>query len=171
MVVSPAGLGPENDCAGSVINNCKRQTSPLGGCYIRTITASVRLEKNAGHGSKGAWRQDELIGGKLPVVKWPWLVLPTRETVKYVHEYRRASTKNVCFGEDQQQLTRPINSSQKFFEYYRIIYAFKGLLKFSDQTFVCISDARFMPSWFDHPNNVWWSNNYEPFNYTSFSSL
>jgi hypothetical protein len=61
MVLSPAGLGPENDCAGSVLNNCKRQTSPLGGCYIRTITASVRLEnKNPGRGSQEACRQDEL---------------------------------------------------------------------------------------------------------------
>jgi hypothetical protein len=27
------------------------------------------VEKNIGRGSQGAWRQDELIGGKLPVVK------------------------------------------------------------------------------------------------------
>jgi hypothetical protein len=40
------------------------------GCYIRTITASVHLEnKNSGSGSQGALRQDELIGGKPPVVK------------------------------------------------------------------------------------------------------
>jgi hypothetical protein len=40
------------------------------GCYIRTITASVQVEnKNSGHGSQGACRQDELIGGKPPVVK------------------------------------------------------------------------------------------------------
>jgi hypothetical protein len=25
----PAGLGPENDCAGEDSNNCKRQTRPL----------------------------------------------------------------------------------------------------------------------------------------------
>jgi hypothetical protein len=40
------------------------------GCYMRTITASVQLEnKNSGRGSQGACRQDELIGGKPPVVK------------------------------------------------------------------------------------------------------
>jgi hypothetical protein len=40
------------------------------GCYIRTITASVQLEnKITGRGSKGTCRRDELIGGKLLVVK------------------------------------------------------------------------------------------------------
>jgi hypothetical protein len=49
----------------------KRQTSSShqGGCYIRTITASVQLEKISGRGSQGAWRQDELIRGKPLVVK------------------------------------------------------------------------------------------------------
>jgi hypothetical protein len=49
-----------------------RDTDPAsrqGGCYIRTITASAQLKKNTGRGSQGAWRQDELIGGKSPVVK------------------------------------------------------------------------------------------------------
>jgi hypothetical protein len=37
---------------------------------MRTITASVQLEnKNSGRGSQRARRQDELIGGKPPVVK------------------------------------------------------------------------------------------------------
>jgi hypothetical protein len=26
-------------------------------------------KKNTGHGSQGAWRKDELIGSKLPVIK------------------------------------------------------------------------------------------------------
>jgi hypothetical protein len=71
MVMSPAGLGPENDCAGETSSNCKRQTSSLTrGCYIRTITASVQLKKkNAGRGSQGAGRQDKPIGGKLPAGK------------------------------------------------------------------------------------------------------
>jgi hypothetical protein len=34
-----------------------------------TITARVQLEKISGRGSQGAWRQDELIDGKPPVVK------------------------------------------------------------------------------------------------------
>jgi hypothetical protein len=38
-------------------------------CYIRTITASVQLKKYTGRGSQGAWREDELIGGKPPVKK------------------------------------------------------------------------------------------------------
>jgi hypothetical protein len=39
------------------------------GCYIRTITAGVQLKKISGRGFQGAWRKDELIGGKPPVVK------------------------------------------------------------------------------------------------------
>jgi hypothetical protein len=33
------------------------------------MAASVQLEKNTGRESQGACRQDELIGGKLPVAK------------------------------------------------------------------------------------------------------
>jgi hypothetical protein len=33
------------------------------------MAASVQLKKNTGHGSKKDWCQDELIGGKPPVVK------------------------------------------------------------------------------------------------------
>jgi hypothetical protein len=72
VVTSPAGLGPENDCAGEdqqqlyMTDSSSRQT----GCYIRTITASVQLEKEiAGRGSQGACRQDELIAGKPSVAK------------------------------------------------------------------------------------------------------
>jgi hypothetical protein len=64
MVVSSAGLGLENDCAG------EDQRQLYGGCYVRALTASVQLENEiTGRGSQGACRQDELIGGKPPVVK------------------------------------------------------------------------------------------------------
>jgi hypothetical protein len=33
------------------------------------MTAGVQLKKIDGRESQGAWRQDELIGGKPPVVK------------------------------------------------------------------------------------------------------
>jgi hypothetical protein len=36
------------------------------------------VEKISGIGSQGVWRQDELIGGKPPVVKWIWLCYTTR---------------------------------------------------------------------------------------------
>jgi hypothetical protein len=53
MVMSPAGLGLEIECAGEVQR----------GCYVRTITASNQLEsKITGPESQGACRQDELIG-------------------------------------------------------------------------------------------------------------
>jgi hypothetical protein len=38
---------------------------PERGCYIRTMTARVQLQEKP----QGAWCQDELIGGKPPVVK------------------------------------------------------------------------------------------------------
>jgi hypothetical protein len=31
--------------------------------------AGVQLKKKSGRGSQGSWRQDEVIGGKPPVVK------------------------------------------------------------------------------------------------------
>jgi hypothetical protein len=33
------------------------------------MTAGVQLKRNSGRQSQGAWRQDELIGGKPPVAK------------------------------------------------------------------------------------------------------
>jgi hypothetical protein len=52
----------------AIVND--RPTSRQRGCYIGTITASVQLvSKATGRGSQGACRQDELIGGKLPVVR------------------------------------------------------------------------------------------------------
>jgi hypothetical protein len=71
MIMSPTGLEPKNDCAGEGQQQLET-TDPSSrhrGCYIRTITSRVQLEKNTGRGSQETWRQDELIGGKPPVVK------------------------------------------------------------------------------------------------------
>jgi hypothetical protein len=72
VVMSHAELGPKNNCAGEdqqqlkTINPSSRQR----GCYIRIITASVQLENKINvRESQGACRQDEMIGGKPPVVK------------------------------------------------------------------------------------------------------
>jgi hypothetical protein len=68
MVMSPAGFGADNDCAGEdqeqlyITDPSSRQR----GCYIRT---SVQLEKKSGRESQGACRQDEVFGGKLPIKK------------------------------------------------------------------------------------------------------
>jgi hypothetical protein len=35
----------------------------------KRLNRKCSVGKNAGRGSQGAWRQDELIGGKPPVVK------------------------------------------------------------------------------------------------------
>jgi hypothetical protein len=74
MVMSPAGLEHENDCAGEdqeqlqTTDPSSRQRAYYS--YIRTITASVQVEsKINGRESQGVCRQDELIGGKLLVVK------------------------------------------------------------------------------------------------------
>jgi hypothetical protein len=72
MVMSLAGLRPENGCAGEGHQELKTTdpSSRQSGCCLRTITEIVQLEnKNSGGGSEGACRQDELIGGKPPVVK------------------------------------------------------------------------------------------------------
>jgi hypothetical protein len=37
---------------------------------MSTITARVQLEKFSGGGYQGAWSQDELMGGKPPIVKY-----------------------------------------------------------------------------------------------------
>jgi hypothetical protein len=72
MVMSPAGLEPENDCAGEGQQHLL-MTDPSShqrGCYIRTINASVELQnKKSGRGSEGACRQDEVIVGRLPALK------------------------------------------------------------------------------------------------------
>jgi hypothetical protein len=68
MVMSPAGLGPQDDYAGENQRQLQTtdQSSRQRGCYIRTITVSVQLKnKITGRGSQGACRQD----GKGPFVK------------------------------------------------------------------------------------------------------
>jgi hypothetical protein len=71
VVMSPAGLGPENECAGKSQQQLQT-TNPFShqrGCYIRTMTTGVQLtKKNSGHESQEAQCQDELIGGNPPVV-------------------------------------------------------------------------------------------------------
>jgi hypothetical protein len=66
VVMSPAGLGPETDCAGE--DQQQLYTTDLSSgqrvCYIRTITSSVQLEnKITGCEAQEACRQDELTGG------------------------------------------------------------------------------------------------------------
>jgi hypothetical protein len=72
VVMSPAELGPENDCAGEDLQQLY-MTDPSSRqrrCYIRAITASVKFEnKITGRESQGACRQDELIGCKPKVEK------------------------------------------------------------------------------------------------------
>jgi hypothetical protein len=70
MVMSLAGFGPENGCAGE--GQQQLQTTDTSsherGCYIRTMTTSVHLKKVTGRETQGAWSQDELICGKPPVL-------------------------------------------------------------------------------------------------------
>jgi hypothetical protein len=74
--LSPAGLGPETDCTGEGQQQVCT-TDPFSrqkGYHIRTISLNVQLENEIiGRQSQGDCRQDELIGGKLPVVKQLWL--------------------------------------------------------------------------------------------------
>jgi hypothetical protein len=71
--MSPAGVGPENDWAGEGHQQfvMAGSSSHQRGCYMRNMTASVQLKKKniVGRESEGACCQDELIGGKPPVVK------------------------------------------------------------------------------------------------------
>jgi hypothetical protein len=70
--MTPAGIGPQNDCAGEDQQQLQTtdQSSRQRGCYIKTITASVRLEnKITGRETQGACRQDDLIGVGSPVIK------------------------------------------------------------------------------------------------------
>jgi hypothetical protein len=48
VVMSPAGLGPEIDCADEDQQQLYATdlSSRQRGCYVRTITASVQLENN-----------------------------------------------------------------------------------------------------------------------------
>jgi hypothetical protein len=72
VVMSPAGLRPENECADE--GQQQLQTTDPSfrqrECYIRTMIAGVQLKKkSSGRESQGPRYQDELIGGKPPVVK------------------------------------------------------------------------------------------------------
>jgi hypothetical protein len=71
MVASPTGLGPDNECAGDSQQQLQ-MTDPSSrqrGYYIKTMAAGVQLRKNnSGLDSQGDRSQDELIGGKPPVV-------------------------------------------------------------------------------------------------------
>jgi hypothetical protein len=63
------GLGLENDCTGEAQQQLTDPSSRQRECYIRTIDCKGSVEKNAGRESQGAWCQDEMIGGKRPVIK------------------------------------------------------------------------------------------------------
>jgi hypothetical protein len=54
------------------------------------MTGNVQLKKITGHESQGACHQDELIGGKLPVVKF-LMVMTVSTTIK--RKYLRVETK------------------------------------------------------------------------------
>jgi hypothetical protein len=71
-IMSPAGFGPENDCADEdqqqllTTDPSPRQRER----YIRNTSARVQMEnKITSRGSQEACRQDERIAGKPPVVK------------------------------------------------------------------------------------------------------
>jgi hypothetical protein len=64
VVMSSAGLGPENDCAGEGQQQLQttEPSSRQRGCCIRTTTASVQLEnKITGRESQGACQEDVLF--------------------------------------------------------------------------------------------------------------
>jgi hypothetical protein len=68
MVMSPVGLGPENDCAGEDQQQLETTdpSSHQRGCYIRTITASVHLKQLLvvslkGLVAKADWRKPPVI--------------------------------------------------------------------------------------------------------------
>jgi hypothetical protein len=81
--MSPVGVGPENDCDGkgaAIINDglILSDERMLRKDYDRKRSA----EKSTGRESHGACRQDELIGGKPPVVKKLWLWLWLRRSCR-----------------------------------------------------------------------------------------
>jgi hypothetical protein len=70
MVVSPTGLGMRRRGPAAIVNDRPILSSECMLCYIRTMTAGVQLrKKNSCRESQGARGQDEMIGGKPPVVK------------------------------------------------------------------------------------------------------
>jgi hypothetical protein len=72
VVMSFSGLRPENDCTDEDQQQLQTTdpSSRQRGCYIRTITSSFQLENEiTGRETQVACRQNEMIGGKPPVVK------------------------------------------------------------------------------------------------------
>jgi hypothetical protein len=70
--MSPARPEPENDCAGEDQEHFQKTDPSFSqkGCCLRATTTTVQLEKkNDGRESQEAWRQGELTGGKLLVLK------------------------------------------------------------------------------------------------------
>jgi hypothetical protein len=58
------------------------------------MTARIQLQKNSGRESQGAWRQDELIGVKPPVVK-PLTLTLTVDSWSNEVVVRQSAGKNV----------------------------------------------------------------------------
>jgi hypothetical protein len=64
MVMSPMGLGPENDCAGesAAIVNDRPILSPERMLHKDCDHNSTVEKQISGHDPQGAWHQDELTG-------------------------------------------------------------------------------------------------------------
>jgi hypothetical protein len=71
MVASPTGLGPKNECAGEGQQklNDRPILSSERKLYKDYDHRSSIEKKNSGRESQGARRQNELFGGKPPVLK------------------------------------------------------------------------------------------------------
>jgi hypothetical protein len=71
MVMSPAGLGPENDLRwrgpAAIVNYTPILLSER--MLHKDYDRKCSVQKNIGRESQGACRQDEPIGGKPPAVK------------------------------------------------------------------------------------------------------
>jgi hypothetical protein len=87
IVPQPTTLLRARKCAINTLDKVRaywqeiNPSSHQRGYYIRTISARVHLKKISGRESQGAWRQDELIGGKPPVIKWLWLWLSLKWSI------------------------------------------------------------------------------------------
>jgi hypothetical protein len=53
-------------------SNATTPSSRQRGCYIRAMTERFQLKKISGRETQGACRQDELNGGKPPLIKYLW---------------------------------------------------------------------------------------------------
>jgi hypothetical protein len=67
--MSPAGLGPKNDCAGEASSNCKQQTRLIFKEDVNYCDRKLAIEKITSYESLEACGQDKLICGKPAVVK------------------------------------------------------------------------------------------------------